>query len=123
MKLTGKITRVERKSGFYSLRFSIVHYKRDERGRPFHKIIAAFPTVRSDTTDRFDVQKGFWDRVDAETARLIASGIAMDHDVWEIERKFSVIIPRPTIAGLEFLVADNILLKMQSKYPVLKKDG
>ncbi len=119
MKLTAKITRIKRKSGFTSLRLAIVHYFRDGFGRPRHKIIAPFPTVRSDTTHEFAVRKKFWILVEKEIRRLLVSKIATPQDLAQIEQRFSEIVPRPKLT-ITLKPVGGMQLRMESKYQMLR---
>jgi hypothetical protein len=99
MKVTAKITKTKRKGGFYAIRCSIVHYFRDYAGRPRHKIIASFPTIRSTEVNKPDIPRKFWQRLDAEIMKLAASRKYMRHDLETIRKRFAEVVPKPTAFG------------------------
>lgn len=124
MKISPRIVKIRRKK-FTSIVLSICHYQRSPiTGKPMHKTIKTFKTIRSDQISDPEVRKEFYSALDQELLRLLLSGY-MRNDIDKIRQNFETAIPKPTFSAKPQMAKPSEksdLTELQKKYPVLVRD-
>jgi hypothetical protein len=124
MKINGKVIKVTRKGGWYSLRLSVVRNFRNNEGKPRNETLISFPTIRSNQVKKPEVQQAFWKRCDADLLRLMLTGAVMRNDIEAIKKKFEKHIPRPLTAPakVEAPAPKSAAQTIFEKYPLLRSN-
>lgn len=117
-----KICRIKR-SLFTSIICKVVSYKRSKSsGSPYHEILKAFPTVRSNTIHDPFVRKSFWTDVELFLLESLVAKVLTNAEAERIRDAFEAVIPKPAkpiVPPIAKPIARTPKADLLARFPIL----